>query len=251
MKAWYRWHRRTGLMAAPILLMLGVSGILINHLDQVHWQERPVRSPLLAWLYGIPLQTVEQGFTIEQGWLYQLGEDLYWNKDKIGQCSTPLLGALLQNNSLSVLCQDQLQWFTLEGQLIEQITSLPTPFTAVGVDNGTLVMKGLQLEDQKQTFWAFDEDNAEWRSVPPLSASQWQKLKQQAAPLPHDLKTHINNQAHIPGLNWERVLLDLHSGRLFGPLGVWLVDASGIVLILLIVSGMGTWLKRSVSRRRN
>ena len=43
---------------------------------------------------------------------------------------------------------------------------------------------------------------------------------------------------HRDEVNWERVLLDLHSGRLFGPWGVRLVDAMALLFAVLAVSGL-------------
>jgi hypothetical protein len=66
-------------------------------------------------------------------------------------------------------------------------------------------------------------------------------LIQQLAPgqLPPSLR------AVLPGrdawLSWERVLLDLHSGRLGGRLGVWLMDFAGLMLCLLGLSGVTMW----------
>jgi len=42
-------------------------------------------------------------------------------------------------------------------------------------------------------------------------------------------------------LTWERVLLDLHSGRLAGPAGVGLVGALGAVRCVLGLSGFAMW----------
>lgn len=45
-------------------------------------------------------------------------------------------------------------------------------------------------------------------------------------------------------LPWERVILDLHSGRIFGPWGPWLMDAAAILLLFLAGSGVSIWWKR-------
>jgi hypothetical protein len=50
-------------------------------------------------------------------------------------------------------------------------------------------------------------------------------------------------------LNWERVILDAHSGRLFGNLGVWFMDIVALMLILLSVSGIYIWLKFTHKKR--
>ena len=50
-------------------------------------------------------------------------------------------------------------------------------------------------------------------------------------------------------LNWERVILDAHSGRLFGNIGVIFMDIVAIMLILLSISGIYIWLRYAKSKR--
>jgi len=42
-------------------------------------------------------------------------------------------------------------------------------------------------------------------------------------------------------LTWERVMLDLHSGRLLGKPGVFGVDLMGVFLCSLAMSGTAMW----------
>jgi len=46
------------------------------------------------------------------------------------------------------------------------------------------------------------------------------------------------------GLSWERLLLDLHSGRLFGSVGVFIIDLAGIALLLIALSGVWVWVTK-------
>ena len=66
--------------------------------------------------------------------------------------------------------------------------------------------------------------------------------------IPASTDTHLKKmlQYHYRGevLPVERVLLDLHSGRFFGPLGPWLIDASAVLLVFLSLTGSWMWLKR-------
>ncbi len=45
-------------------------------------------------------------------------------------------------------------------------------------------------------------------------------------------------------VTWDRLLLDLHTGRFFGHLGPYVMDLAAILLLLLAVSGGYNWLKR-------
>jgi uncharacterized iron-regulated membrane protein len=57
-------------------------------------------------------------------------------------------------------------------------------------------------------------------------------------------------------LSWERLLLDLHSGRIAGRFGVLLVALVGILLICITRSGLAMWWlhrrrRRSVGKRED
>jgi len=45
------------------------------------------------------------------------------------------------------------------------------------------------------------------------------------------------------GLPGERVILDIHSGRILGYVGVLLVDFMAILFLLLAMSGIWMWYK--------
>ena len=59
----------------------------------------------------------------------------------------------------------------------------------------------------------------------------------------------ITNWRRGSGLPVERVLLDLHSGRIFGKPGVYVVDAAAILFLVLAASGVWLWGKRRASAR--
>ena len=45
------------------------------------------------------------------------------------------------------------------------------------------------------------------------------------------------------GLSLERLLLDVHSGRIFGRYGPWVVDAAAIALLMLGLSGVWIYVR--------
>ena len=61
--------------------------------------------------------------------------------------------------------------------------------------------------------------------------------------LPQSIETTIKQNFSRAILPLERVLLDIHSGRFFGKIGVIIVDICGILLIFLVLSGCSFWLK--------
>lgn len=62
---------------------------------------------------------------------------------------------------------------------------------------------------------------------------------QAASPETAKLLTH---HFYLKTISWGRLILDTHSGRIFGgSFGVFLMDTSTIILLLLSISGVYMW----------
>jgi hypothetical protein len=48
----------------------------------------------------------------------------------------------------------------------------------------------------------------------------------------------ISIETAVGDIHWERVLFDVHSGRLFGRYGPWLMDIMAVLFVVLAVSGL-------------
>ena len=74
-------------------------------------------------------------------------------------------------------------------------------------------------------------------------AIDWAKAK----PLPPDLRDSIAASWRGDGVSLERLLLDLHAGRFLGGARAALMDALGVAILLLVVTGLLSVLR---ARRR-
>ena len=67
------------------------------------------------------------------------------------------------------------------------------------------------------------------------------------------LKSRLKKKASLAYraqfLTFERIILDAHSGRLFGTFGVIFMDLVAVLLILLSISGVYMWVRHSRSKR--
>lgn len=72
----------------------------------------------------------------------------------------------------------------------------------------------------------------------------------QTQPVPKDVEAHILNRFAAQGMPASRVLLDIHTGRFFGPLGTWLMGLASILLILLSLTGIYMWTTTDARRSR-
>lgn len=234
------WHRRSGLLLLPVIVMLAVTGVLINHSQTLGWYETPVYSRWIGALYGIPAVTVEQGFNTGEHWVSQAGEQLYIDQQPVAHCAQPLLGAVMWQQNLVWLCDQRAELRTPSGELIEPLPELPAQGQTLALDAGQLY-----FIDPDHHAYQLDETSWSW-----VASDTVGLLPATSSPLPDALLAVLNHEQPLPGISRERFLLDLHSGRLFGDIGVLVVDLASLVLIFLAASGAWSWLRR-LSRRRH
>lgn len=235
LRLWLRvWHRRFGIVLAILVLLVSVTGILINHADRWQLVQRPVQSSLLLNLYGIELPE-PVSYLVKGQWLSQVsGNQLFVNKKAVGPCQGKFAGALtLEDARMVAACGDELLHLTGDGEIIERlgaVYALPSPIDRLGTcDNRPCLESGGRK-------YLLDLENLRWNQI---DSSEFVAVAATTAPV--DLDAAIAAQFTATGLDWERVLLDLHSGRLFG-LGPWLMDLLAVGLILIAISGLTIWL---------
>jgi uncharacterized iron-regulated membrane protein len=122
---------------------------------------------------------------------------------------------------------------TERGELVESVsasTGLPVPLQAVGIIDNRVA---LQAAD---TWWLADLDLMEFGERAPRGA-----IIGQLAPDQLPAAIHALIPAAEQWLSWERLLLDVHSGRVVGRMGVLWVDVVGVLLTTLATSGIAMW----------
>jgi len=226
-----RWHRRIGLLCALLVLLLSVTGILLNHTASLKLSSIKIHSSIIASLYGLPTPE-PSSLAIKGQWVSHDGiQQLYLQDKTIAQCTAPLLGAALHQGLLHILCQDELLLLSQDGELLEIITpvlGLPSDLRALTLHNSQLLLKtatGALSADLNTLQWL------------PSNETQVQWPTPQA--VPKQLSQAVNTEA--PAMDLEQLLLDLHSGRLFGSVGVFVMDMAAILLIVLSITGFVAW----------
>ena len=233
-----RTHRFAGLLGLLLFVLLAVTGLALNHADTLGLAQARVDAPLLLRWYGRQADAIGPGYAVSDQWLSRVGERLYLDAQPLDAEADRLLGAVASGD-LSVAAADTGLWlFTADGELVEhQVDGPALGLRRIGVDaNGRVVVAasgGTQRADRDLLSWSDYQGTVNWSH---------------ARPLPGPL-TQVLHQAHDgEGPTWERLLLDLHSGRLFGVPGWlpgWLLaDLAGVLMLLLSGSGLWTWLRQ-------
>lgn len=232
-RQWRRWHRWLGLLVAVPVLILSVTGVLLNHIDALGWSSSPL-PPWLARWYGAPVPVNVQGVKVVDHWYSQANERLFIDDQDAFYCQSPYQGAARENGMIVVGCGDELLLLNGQGQEVERVGAAygVPPYSALG----NVVGSGLGLETADGVI-RFDVDHLTGEPLEP--GSEWQPARLE--PVPAALAERIRSQSVPPSLNWQRLLLDLHAGRILGLAGQLVMDLAALLLAILAVTGAVIW----------
>lgn len=240
----FHWHRQIGLAVSLLVIVLSVTGILLNHTEEFELDSNHVKSEFLLKWYGIK-KPVINSYPVGKNWLSHVGDKIYFNELLVEKEMPLVTGAVIMENFVAVASQDELILLTHDGEKIERLdatTGVPNNITAVGTDS----VAQLFLKTDKAIFQAND-DVTEWTRSKDKNIT-WAAT----SALPNELESALNTLFRGKGLTKERLLLDLHSGRILGKAGPLLMDLSAILLLILSLSGCWMYAKRAwVMRKRN
>lgn len=228
----WRWHRRLGLTSALFVILLSATGLLLNHGNGLGLDQQSLPRPLLSTLYGVEAPVIRH-FVVANSSVSQVGNrDLFIDVNPVGRCDTELLGALSVDSAFLLACRDSLSLVTPAGDLVDKIdglSGLPRPIQSLGYC------------DQAPCFlaegeaYSIDVDTMAWLESP-LGLTK----NSSASPPPDRLKDQLLAKAGSD-ITWERAIQDLHSGRLFGSLGPWVMDFMAILFMIIASTGVIMW----------
>lgn len=242
LRSLYMWHRWIGLAAALFVVTLALTGLALNHTEELQLDASFVQSPALLDWYGIHAPENISSYTAGPLIISAVGNRIYNNTTQIPGIDAPLTGAVQLGEFIVVATNDSLLLFTVNGELVEQLGSgsgVPSDIQAVG----TTTDNRLALRTTRGNLTT-NSDFITWEKSGTARIT-WSRATQPG----EALRTTLENSYRGNGLPLERLILDLHSGRILGNAGVYLMDAAAILCLLLAFSGVWLWGKRRTSAR--
>ena len=233
------WHRYIGVTVSLFVIILSATGLFLNFSDTLKLNKTHVSNSWLLNHYNIGGFTVSS-FQTDSHLVSQASSFVYLNGVYALTLNDTLIGALNLDEYILLATQTSLVVIDGDGQIIDEIgkfTGLPeAPLGLSMTDDGHPIIRG---------------SNTYWKGSNELSA--WQPLKgphpKWVAPIEtsDDINALIQKHARSHEINYERVLLDLHSGRLLGQWGQNLMSMSAVLLLVLAVTGIIIWLRKKPS----
>lgn len=214
------------MVAALFVLLLVVTGLLLNHTNDIGLDRAPLENRWLRAHYGLGNEEVDAEKSASYrlaGYALRMRDGQLWlGNERLTDCSQ-LIGVMEKQDQVLVVCSDRLVLLTPDGQMIDQADSLrgiPAGLSALAVQGDNIYLRrgdtslGVNLADLS-VHPVGEAPDVAWQSSPAAM-----------------------NAAPVDAITWERVVLDLHSGRLFGRFGVFLVDLMAVGAALLAISGL-------------
>lgn len=242
----FLWHRRIGLIALILVIILAITGIMLNHTESFKLDETHVNNSWLLGWYGIEPENEPISYRVknnQSSHIISLWQNqLFFDDENITTLEQSMHGAIAAEQFIVVALDNEIILLSYEGEFIERVS------TSISFSNIKRLGKKYKrpvIETSEPLYYMADEhildwdvisnEGIEWTEEYTLTASEYEQL----------LIAYRGN-----GLKLERVILDLHSGRIFGQYGIYLMDAAAIALLWLSLSGLWVWSSRRRKMRR-
>jgi uncharacterized iron-regulated membrane protein len=243
-------HRTLGLIATLFVLLLVVTGIAINHSDAWKLDTRHVSANWLLDWYGIAppgdINSIAAGGT----WVSQLGDHLYIDAQELPGRFGALIGAVRMPDAIAIATSvsgaPSIVLATPAGEVVEVLGpehGVPAGLRAIGAQDNQTVVEGAH------GIYRTDAEFSAWTHLDVMTGTEpvaWST----ASRAPDDLRARIIAVWRGTGLPLTRVLGDLHSGRIWGQVGVLVMDIIAISLVILAASGVWMWRLRCREQAR-
>lgn len=229
------WHRRLGIAVALIVLLLAVTGLLLNHAHRLGLDRTQVTASWLLRWYGYPHVDTMVSHRVGEYWITWTGRRLYLQDKFVMEADAAPVGAVVAGNrAIAVAFADLLVLLGPDGEIVERLgtQSLPGRLERIGSIGDRIVAA------TPAGHRVADGDFINWQ--PTLATAQWSAPQE----VPAALRERLLSAERGPGLSAERVLQDVHSGRIFGRWGPWVMDAAAILFVILAVTGITCWWAR-------
>ena len=234
----FKWHKRMGIVSALFVMLLVVTGILLNHTDSLEMQNIFVKNKLILNAYDINPQKEPYGFVVDNYWISKVEDRVYFNQQELIETAEKLVGVISTDEFMVIALDESLLLVTTSGDIVERLTGsegVPGGIQFIGKDKDNEIVIRTVHGD-----YIADFDNTNWQRIEEINAL-WSTVDV----MPDDLKQKLLELYRGRGLSLERIVLDLHSGRIFGGWGVFLVDVMAILFFLLALSGTWMWFKQN------
>ena len=235
-----RLHIYVGLGISLLLIHLSITGIFLNHTDDLELNKTYISSKWILNLYGLNVPRPSKIFTIQQDNFSQFDTEVFLNNKPIFLFDSELIGVIKNRENFIIAAQDELFIVNQSGALIDKQKILSFTIKSIGKYKEKIVIKDEQLNK-----WVGKSISAKWAPIIKDNIN-WSKPGTMTPLNKKEIKQYFVGN----GISLEQIILDFHSGAIFKKVGKLFFDLVSLLLIFLSVSGIWLWLiKRKKAKK--
>ena len=240
-----RVHRWLGIVSLFFILVLATTGIALNHSEEWRLDQRTVNATWLLHAYGVSAPPPGPSFAADGHRATLLGQRLYLDGVEIAQDIDSLTGIVALPTFVLLATDNAGIVVTRDGQYVETIELVPAPETVTRLGR----VGERPILQSTLAYYSGDSELTHFKPASPNArdAAVW---VDQSLPSKQELQQLVRLYRG-KGVSIERVLADLHSGRILGVSGTLLTDVIAAILILLSLTGLAVWLLPKSRQNRN
>ena len=223
----HRLHRWMGVTVSMFVIFLVLTGWALNHTTELGLARISVQVPWIGAWYGLRGAAPTTGYMASGHWLIAGENGVLLDGKRIAIDLREVQGFVAMSDILAIASRNELALLDTHGRLIDRITAAQLPpgkIERIGAAQNQIVLQGATSNASADGLsWAPFSGNAAWSAAQALPPDQEAYAKQL-----------------MPSLPLERIMQDIHSGRILGHYGPYLMDAVGLLFLLL--AGSGLWM---------
>ena len=229
-----------GIVSALFVVLLSISGLALHHSLSLGLNARFTNSDLLLNWYDIEVPDITLSYTVDEHSVSLIADALYFDDIRMPGVFSTLQGLVGTSFGYLAATDTQLILISEAGELIEILGSVH------GVPQG---IQHIQGSSNSADGTVYVSTRAAALQVN-LNTLQWVNAEASIrsfntlAKLDGDKTAAIQKDYGDSLLSWERLILDIHSGRVLGGMGVFLVDLMAILFVLMAMTGVWIWSRR-------
>ena len=212
--------------------MLAVTGWALNHTQGLKLAERNLSSGALVDWYGFGEPSkidVYIAGSLQVAWI---DGNLYLEDELLAESIEQPAGIVADSGRFYVFTPTTLTIFSDSGAQIEHL------YLDIVIERLSPEVQGSVILATARGQLRMNLDSLEMSEYSGTNLAWLRPLNLRHEDLAY--WTDVHNSSLI---SMERFLLDLHSGRLFGSGGIWVMDAFALAFLILAVTGIIVWIK--------
>jgi uncharacterized iron-regulated membrane protein len=214
-----------GIVVSLFVIFLVITGWALNHTATLGLARLSTHAPwIIAW-YGLRGTVPATGYNAGSHWLIANENGALLDGKPTAFAVADVVGLAVTAEFIAIATTKTLFLLDRSGRLVDEIgaAQLPSaPLQQIAALDDNIVLRGESAHSSA--------DGVAWQ--PFSGAAPWSA----AQALPPDQQ--IFAKQLLPSLPLERLMQDIHSGRILGRYGPYLMDGIGLLFLLLAASGV-------------